>query len=56
MEVFPGIGEATDFLGDKGTDCEVAPELALAFSESSRGPVKELGSFFSLSWVKGPSS
>ena len=48
--------EGTDTLRDRGTDCEVAPELALTFSESSRGPAMVLGSFFSLSWVKGPSS
>ncbi len=53
---FVDIREGTDFLKDIETDCEIAPELALTFSESSRGPAKELGSFFSLSWVKGPSS
>ena len=50
-----GTDVETDFVTDI-RDCEVTPELALTFSESSRGPAKELGSFFSLSWVKGPSS
>ncbi len=59
IKVIPDIREGTDvetdFISSIGTDCEVAPE-PLVISEGSRGPAKELGSFFSLSWVKGPSS
>ena len=51
-----GTDVGTDFKSHIGTDCEVAPEPALTISEGSRGPTKESGSFFSLSWVKGPSS
>ena len=56
--IFPdlrGIDVGTDFKSNIGTDCEVTP-LPLFISECSRGPTKESGSFFSLSWVKGPSS
>ena len=55
ISTFSDIREGIDFETDIRY-CEITPELALTFSESSRGLAKELGSFFSLSWVKGPSS
>ena len=58
IDTFPdirGTDVETDYYSHIGTDCEVTP-LPLVISEGSRGPAKELGSFFSLSWVKGPSS
>ncbi len=54
-DIREGTDVETDLKSNIGTDCEVTP-LPLVISEGSRGPTKESGSFFSLSWVKGPSS